>query len=202
MGGAWASKPHLTEGWTGDDQVRWSQELVDIIDASLAQISWDNFRKTGATKKKDWTLCHGDFHPGNCIVQSSSSSGKTSHGSLILLDWEMVGFSTGPSECAQFLISHMAPAERRKCEMDLLRAYYEKLRTVVGEKRLDAEKYSFEDCKESYALGGAEKWIRLIVFLHCICPPKMVQFWHDQLLAFCQDHKITPDRIGMPPQAP
>jgi aminoglycoside phosphotransferase (APT) family kinase protein len=77
-----------TEGY----KVNWNADLVGIIEASLARVSWPDYLTH--SKKIPWTLVHGDFHPANMMLR------KDSH-ELVLLDWEMVGLGSGPQDLGQ-----------------------------------------------------------------------------------------------------
>lgn len=139
-------------------------------------------------------MVHGDFHPANMMWKPIPSYDKTKASGLIyFLDWEMVGIGSGPQDLAQFFISHVSSETRRICELKLLREYYEALNETITNDR-----FSWEDCKRDYSHGGAERWIWLLPLLAEMCPDKMVQFFHDQLQQFLEDHNLNASNIGMP----
>ena len=179
----WAkTKPAIEQGTT---KVKWAPELVAIIDASFARVSWTAFQER--LRATPFTLVHADSHPANMMWRAATQR-------LVLLDFEVVGLGSGPQDLSQFLISHMASATRRACEHDLVRGYYAEL-TANG---VSADEYSWDACWAEYQRGGSERWVWLVALLSAMCPAPMVQFWHDQLLEFMQDHGITAASVGMP----
>jgi hypothetical protein len=110
------------------------------------------------------------------------------------VDFEMVGLGSGPQDIAQYLISHMSPDKRRECEHRLVRDYYFHL--TGGD--LHPRDYSLEQCWADYRHGGAERWVWLLLLLTTMCPDSMVQYFHDQLMAFTADHCIDETNVGMP----
>ena len=135
-------------------------------------------------------------------------------GSVVLVDWEMVGLGSGPQDCGQFLISHMEPAARRACEERLTRQYHHALeagRQAAHDARRGRgddggsgtagsplEPYTWESCWSDYVSGGSERWVWLLAVLASSCPPPVTQYFADQLASFLVDHGITPENIGMP----
>lgn len=177
-----ATKARIEEN---TELVKWAPELIAVMDASLSRISWDDFQ--GRVRTAPFTLVHGDAHPANMMWVPGIRR-------LVLLDFEVVGIGSGPQDLSQFLISHMAPAVRRKCEASLVREYYD----ALVQNGIDRSSYSWDACWHEYKMGGFERWVWLLALLTTMCPADMVQYWHDQMLAYMQDHSITPDNIGMP----
>ncbi|KAI8622145.1 kinase-like domain-containing protein [Chytriomyces sp. MP71] len=166
----------------GESKVHWDPFFIACMDASFEKTSWDAYRAVVASPDHTFTLVHGDYHPANMMWNDKQKR-------LILLDWEVVGVGSGPQDCAQYLISHMYPDERREAEEELLRAYYSKL---------DSSKYSYEKCKAEYVAGGTSRWVWLNGLMSGMIPDDWMQYFHDQLLAFIKDHGVTPDTIEMP----
>lgn len=178
-----------------DYVVSWSPLVIECIESSLSKISWTDYQRT--IKSRQWTLVHGDFHPANMMWKSLPSDDNTkASGIIYLLDWEMVGFGSGPQDLAQFIISHVSSEARRICELKLLREYYDNI--LALNDAITNDNFSWEDCKRDFSHGGAERWIWLLPLLAEMCPDKMVQFFHDQLLGFLEDHNINPNNVGMP----
>lgn len=164
-----------------DYTVIWSPLVIECIESSLSKISWKEYQETIMTRQ--WTLVHGDFHPANMMWKPLVSDDNTKvSGLLYLLDWEMVGFGSGPQDLAQFFISHVSSEARRSCELKLLREYYDAILTL--NESITSENFSWEDCKRDYSHGGAERWIWLLPLLAEMCNDKMVQFFHNQLQQF------------------
>jgi len=166
----------------------WNAELMAILGSSIKKISWDKFQEEVRTHP--FTLVHGDFHPANMMYLPASESEKEK---LMVLDWEQVGIGSGPQDLAQYVISHASPEDRRSFELELLREYHTALLA-----QNPSIVYSFDDCLKDYVYGGAERWVWLLLLLETMCPPPMVKFFHDQLVAFTKDHGVTSESIGMP----
>lgn len=160
-----------------------------------------------ATKSRaDTITTQNSEHPihelrrtGRGVGSVKVSSGEA--GSIVLLDWENVGIGSGPQDLGQYVISHMAPADRRLCEMQLLRLYYHELCSYIKASSSDSTtilNYSWDDCLSEYVRGGVERWVWLLALLSAMCPDPMVQFFHDQVEAFARDHKVTTETIDMP----
>lgn len=163
--------------------VKWSPKLIQLMDHILENSSWEKFRRNFDITKPNtpFTLCHGDFHAGN-IMWSTSKTGPK----IYLLDWSEVGVFCPFTELAQFIISHATIDLRRKHEKQLFRAYYERL-------AVPADVFPFEDCWERYKAGGIERWMQMLVMLAMfslsgMLPESAIQWFHDQVLSFVDDH--------------
>eukprot|EP01040_Poterioochromonas_malhamensis_P016339 gene16339-18523_t len=188
---------------------QWDEEIVAVVDASLSKIDWENYQHI-IHHQRSWTFVHGDFHPGNIFWIAADAphsnqldnSEKVKSGKSVLLDWEMVGLGNGPQELSQYMISHVTPDVRREIEDEVIGLYYRTLTSNedvggVG-KYVSAEEYSFEQCKEEYIYGGFERWVWFLAALPAFCPEPMIEYWHNQMVAFMRDHHITPQKVGMP----
>lgn len=58
--------------------------------------------------------------------------------------------------------------------------------------------YSLEQCWGEYVAGGLGRWIWFLPILDSMCPPKMTQYFNDQVQAFIVDHQVTADNSPMP----
>ncbi|KAJ3021797.1 UNVERIFIED_CONTAM: hypothetical protein HDU68_009440 [Siphonaria sp. JEL0065] len=179
--------------------VKWNPHLVACMDASFAKVSWTDFQSRIQNPLYGYSLVHGDFHPANMMWKGGSpssinESSSSSQDSLILLDWEVVGVGSGPQDCAQFVISHTYPEERRLYEDELIQEYYKSL--IAG--GVSPEEYSLQQCKSDYVAGGVSRWIWLLGYTSGVCPDDWVQFFHDQVYEFIVDHGVTPENIEMP----
>ncbi|KAI8896122.1 kinase-like domain-containing protein [Globomyces pollinis-pini] len=168
-------------------KVKWNPYLIECMNASFAKIDWDEYQSQIHDPNHPFTRIHGDFHPANVMWSRN-------HDTVVVVDWEVVGFGSGPQDCAQFLISHMYPSERKEVEMGLLQDYYD----VLVESGVDKSSYSFDQCKYDYVSGGVGRWIWLLGILCGMCPDEWIQFFHDQLYSFIKDHSVTPQNIPMP----
>lgn len=201
------------EDWESLDfsTISWDPQLRACIDASIQRAKPDSggfevFRRW-MSKDAPWSLVHGDFHPANCMLVETDKAdkvdqdadldalGRSERFQLLLLDWENVGIGSGPQEIGQFLISHMDPTLRTKVEKEVVEVYYKCL--VSANPRI-AEDMTFEQCWREYIIGGAGKWVWFMPLLAKSCPPKMTQYFHDQLQSFLKTHGLTPETMPMP----
>lgn len=167
----------------GNGKLNWSPKLVSIIDKSYAASSWSTLQQFARTTV--FTLTHGDFHAANMMYGNGMDVGQNQQPHLYLLDWSEFGVWEPTTDLAQTMISDVNPAVWREHGKDLLRAYWEKL--VEG--GVDATSYTFEQCCASYERGGVERWIWILsVMVAMPLPPAALQFFHDKLLAFIEDH--------------
>ena len=113
---------------------------------------------------------------------------------LKLLDWEMVGLGSGPQDLGQYVLSNMDPTERRECEEDLIKAYFEEL------KKCGVTNVDWDYCWSEYKLGGLERWLWFLIYFAGQQGPifSWTQFFHDQVSEFMKDHNITADDIVQP----
>lgn len=202
------------EDWESLDfsTISWDPQLRACIDASIQRAKPDSggfevFRQWMSTDAP-WSLVHGDFHPANCMLIETNKAdkldqdadldmalGRSERFQLLLLDWENVGIGSGPQEIGQFLISHMDPTLRAKVEKEVVEVYY---KCLVSANTRIAEDMTFEQCWREYIVGGAGKWVWFMPLLAKSCPPKMTQYFHDQLLSFLKTHGLTPETMPMP----
>lgn len=180
--------------------VRWNPDVVALLDESMQRINWEAFQDR--IQEDPWTLVHGDYHPANMLWRATSpkpadnsADAEARASSLVLLDWEVVGLGSGAQDVGQYVISHMSPPTRRECEEPLMRLYYSQL---VSYGTVSTEEYPWEKCWGEYVAGGTERWVWLLALLSQMCPDPMVQYFHDQVEAFVQDHNVTAATVGMP----
>ena len=198
--------------------IEWDAHLVACLDVSFSKAG-DYAAFLSEQSGRPLTLVHGDCHPHNVLLAAAEaapsaarpgeSKGCEDGGEvtgrecwLRLIDFEMVGLGSGAQELGQFLISHTEPALRRATERELVRAYYDELRSVLCARGLaaDANAYTFEACWEEYVAGGAGRWAWFVAYLvHAKSDsPKLGQYFHDQLAAFLRDHVSDPLLTPMP----
>ncbi|KAJ3408982.1 hypothetical protein HDU80_003638 [Chytriomyces hyalinus] len=176
----------------GQSSIQWNPKLLQCMDASFAKISWQEYRRKVMDPDHVFTLVHGDYHPANMMWKFGKDG--EDEDSLIILDWEVVGFGSGPQDCAQYLISHMYPHEQRMWEGELIQAYH----SMLVQSGVDQSTYPLDHCKKDFVSGGIARWVWLFAHLAAKCPDDWVKYFHDQLAAFIEDHHITPDNIEMP----
>ena len=172
-------------------KIEWDPHVVACLDASFEKVDFTAFY----SEQRPFTLVHGDAHPHNIL--------RVDNVGLVLIDFEMVGLGSPFQDLGQFLISHMAPVQRREAERDLLKTYREDLLAALKEAGFSSdddknfEKWtSLEYIFEEYIQGGAGRWLWFVPYLVKVCPPAMGQYFHDQLAAFLYDH--VPDATLAP----
>jgi hypothetical protein len=86
------------------------------------------------------TIAHGDLRYDNLFFSAD--------GEMTVADWQIVLRVRGPYDVAYFLSQSINPADRKACEMDILRSYHEKLleHGVTG--------YSFDQCLDDYRISA------------------------------------------------
>jgi hypothetical protein len=82
------------------------------------------------------TIAHGDLRYDNLFFSDD--------GEMAVADWQIIVRGRGPYDVAYFMSQSVDPDVRRACEMDVLRAYHEKL-LASGVKD-----YSFDACFNDY----------------------------------------------------
>mmetsp|Transcript_16121 Transcript_16121/g.20677 ORF Transcript_16121/g.20677 Transcript_16121/m.20677 type:complete len:447 (+) Transcript_16121:1-1341(+) len=186
------------EGEEDDGRIHWDPLVWRIVEKAMSGISWESQIKR-LNVGSHFCLVHGDFWPGNVMISNDNSVAATREmgagRDLRLLDWEMVGLGSGPQDLGQYILSNMDPKERRECEEELIRNYYEKL------VRLGVQNFSWEDCWSEYKIGGLERWLWFLVYFCAQEGPvmtKWAQFFHNQIKEFVHDHKIRPEDITQP----
>jgi len=180
--------------------VKWDPYMVELLDAAVAKADWSQYQTE--LRERPFTLTHGDFHPANFMVRpfmkpsAGAPAGPTStQHQLALYDWEVVGLGSGPQDLGQFMISHVEPAERARIEKGAVRRYFDEL---VKLNPGVAQSLSWDKCWAEYVFGGLGRWMWFVPLLAMWCPPKMGQFFHDQVMAFAKAHEVTPETVPMP----
>ncbi len=131
------------------------------------------------------TCLHRDLQIDNVMFGT-----KSARGAAILLDWQFAGKGRGAYDLAYFLISSLAPAQRRNMERGLVALYHAELlrHGVAG--------YGLAQCWQDYLQSVAGKILMTVaatVLLDNASPHKKAWRRADltRLLAFCADHHIT-----------
>lgn len=171
--------------------VKWQPRLVELLNASFEHTSWDGLQAHLHDPTVPFTLTHGDFHASNMLMRAGSSESSDSlQQRLVLVDWSEVGPWEPCADLGQTMVSDVKPAVRREHEAALVRAYWERL--CAG--GVSATDFPFEQCWESYGRASIERWLYLLVLMATFpgIPPTAVQFFHDQVWAFVEDHATLP----------
>ena len=104
------------------------------------------------TRDRPRTICHGDYRLDNMFF-----AGRPGQPGLTLVDWQITFRGTGTYDIGYFASQSLPPALRREIELDMLRAYHDRL------VELGVKNYSFADCIDDY------RW----TLLFCFCYPVM-----------------------------
>eukprot|EP00980_Cylindrotheca_fusiformis_P001772 scaffold405_cov132-Cylindrotheca_fusiformis.AAC.24 len=166
--------------------VSWNKTVRATLEKVIAGISWES-QLDRLHPEGNWTLVHGDFWPGNVMWKT------TRQDSIKIIDWEMVGIGSGPQELGQYIISNMDPKERKECEREVVRAYYDELKS-----NQQGDLCSWDYCWQEYRIGGVERWLWFLVYFVGSGMDDWAQFFHDQIAAFMTDHELTPNDFTQP----
>jgi len=96
------------------------------------------------------TLCHGDYRLDNFFFGI-----RPEQAALTVVDWQIAVQSIGTYDVGYFISQSAPPSLRREIELDLLRAYHDRL------VELGVRNYSFGDCIDDY------RW----TLMFCLCYP-------------------------------
>ena len=187
----------------GTCKVRLSAALIRCMDASIAKANWDAFQAELAARPH--CLTHGDFHPANFMVRPKAAAGgggdddddgsdTPSPHAIVLIDWECVGVGSGPQDLGQFMISHVDSEARARMERGAVAQYYAELK----ELNPDGVAMTLDECFAEYVQGGLGRWLWFVPMLVNMCPPKMGQFFVDQVAAFIATHEVTEENVPIP----
>ena len=166
--------------------ITWNANVRAAVEKAVSGISWEA-QLTRLHPEGHWTLVHGDFWPGNVLWMTKQ------HNSIRFLDWEMVGLGSGPQDLGQYVISNMDPAERKECEKELVKAYFEELQQ--HNKSIDC---TWEYCWQEYKVGGVERWLWFLVYFVGNGMSDWAQYFHNQIHDFMNDHWLTANDITQP----
>lgn len=197
-------------------EVKLEKEFVDVMDKSCDEaLDFDKFVSKWSVEKDgdgtakqstiDWSLVHGDFHPGNMLCLNNSSTNKPQ---LILIDWEVVGVGSGPQDIGQFLISHLEPSEAydmidevtavyRKSLLETLEAVNSKDNTNTAPTVVPTVK----QMKHEIIFGGIERWVWLFGYMCDLeesMPSLYMQYFHDQMHGWIVRNGVNAENVGMP----
>ncbi|KAF9980696.1 hypothetical protein BGZ65_004785 [Modicella reniformis] len=188
----------------GDFEVKYSEKLVRIMDRAFAQASWKKLQQRLQDRAVPFTLCHGDFHAANMILDRSKS---TISPDLVIYDWSEVSVWEPTMDLGQTVISDVAIPVIQAHARSALHKYWERLIELGA---VQPSEYSFETCWTSFLRGGVEKWLWVFAILssHPSLPALAVQYFHDQMVAFIElaeeseiSYDITSVLFFAPPNA-
>ena len=139
----------------------------------------------GQPETAPFTRLHRDVQSDNILFAPASAGGVAR-----LLDWQLTGKGRGAYDVGYFLISSLAPAQRRNMERGLVAHYHARL------LRLGITDYSLSDCWADYLQSVAGKLFTTVaatVLLDNSGAHKKAWRKTDlaRLIAFCKDHGVS-----------
>lgn len=166
-------------GWLkrAERGVRFDERLERVIGESLGRASWEalmaRLRDAGSAPH---TLCHGDFHAANAFFGAS--------GAATFVDISEVGPWEPMTDLGQMVISDVPPAAFRGRTRGWVAAYWRHLEAAGG-----GTGYSEERAWADFCRAAPERWVWIVALMCGMpLPPQMLQYFHDQLLAFIDEH--------------
>eukprot|EP00759_Apiculatamorpha_spiralis_P041064 PhF_6_TR39708/c0_g1_i6/m.59058 len=172
-----------SQPWAVADKSWMDAELVKIIDRSLQDTTLEKYR---AKMFSDvCTLQHGDFHPGNIFLVPGPATPKA-----VLIDWDTPRIGPGGMDLGQYMISHCDAEQRRASEGPALAHYYDCLLKALSRNGI-TQVPEFSTIQRQYVEYGFGRWLWLFPVVVGLCPQGMLQVWHDNMVSFMRDHKIS-----------
>jgi len=162
--------------------VKWSDTVISEINTTMANTNWNNFQRRFDVSSPDtpFTLCHGDFHASNLLWVW-----KQKDIPFYLVDWSEISVYCPFTDLAQFMISHVTTELRREHELRIFTAYYNRL----VERGVSPKTFPIEACWARYKAGGIEKWTSMLIIMASFnLPDAAIQWFHDQVHDFIEDH--------------
>lgn len=163
-----------------------SEKLEKIIDLSYEKASWENLQAHLKDPKIPFTLCHGDFHAANMYLREN--------GDVVMFDWSEVGPWEPTTDLAQMVISDIKPEIFIQHSKTLVKKYWD----FLVANGVSATDYPFELCWKRFCHGGAERWIWVFSLLYQYVPGHALEYFHNQLLLFIENHDEQPYYVLKP----
>ena len=169
--------------WSGTNKSYMSERVISFVTKCLETASFD--RAIQHMNKSPKTLVHGDFHAKNLFWHENKKC-------VIMTDFSEVGIGNPISDLGQYVISDVETNVRRSYEKEVLYAYWTKLTTIPG-SCVDANKYPFSQCWESYKKDALDRFIWFFPMLAYM--NWNTKFFHDQIDGFLVDHQVDVDEF-------
>lgn len=186
----------------GSVRTEWSPRLFRLVDDAVSATRWSTYQAgfDMMDQMTPWTLTHGDWHGNNILWPHASSSALASgrespaDARALFVDWAEVGIGCPFSEIAYFMITNTGPSAefRRRVEHKMLRKYHARL----IQQGVPASNCPWDVAWSRYKAGGINRWAQTLVLisdyaLRAPLPPALLQWFHDMLLAFVEDHAVS-----------
>lgn len=133
--------PLVQGGWPS-----FAERIVPRVDPAFLPVGERLARDFGTVYERGAasaaTLIHGDFRIENFLFGEPGTDDE-----IVILDWQLSGYGSGPRDLAYFIGQGFDPDSRRAVSDDLVELYHATLveHGVTG--------YSFEQCRDDYRLG-------------------------------------------------
>ena len=133
--------PLVQGGWES-----FAERIVPRIDPAFLPVGerltreWGSIYERGAASAA--TLIHGDFRIENFLFGERGGGDE-----IVILDWQLAGYGSGPRDLAYFIGQGFDPQQRRAVSDELLALYHA---TLV---ECGVRGYSFAQCRDDYRLG-------------------------------------------------
>ena len=157
--------------WSKANKEGMTDKMTNLITKTLENATFE--KAIEEMKSRPLTLTHGDFHAKNLFL--------TNDGKIIFTDFCEVGLGDPISDLVQYIISDVESSVRKEHEMDVLKAYWDKL-IKCG---VSQEEFPWDKCVQLYKTG-IDRWLWFFPILSCW--GYRSQYFHDQIKAFLEDH--------------
>ena len=171
------------DAWSGAlagglrDRIQLSPRFENVMQASIARQDWHTM--CARLRKAPFSLCHGDFHSANMILDSAT-------GRPIIFDWSEIGPGNPCGDLGQMPVSDLPPRLFPRLKQLLHDTYWS---TITGPSGpTTADEFPFELCWDGFCRASGERWVWMFGLLASmpVLPPQAIQYFHDQLLAFIE----------------
>lgn len=164
-----------------DSKLVLDTEFVAFVDRSYNESNWKSLKSD--LRKRNFTLCHNDFHAANqFLVSSPSPSSPDFPYDFKLFDWSEYGPWNAPTDLAQTLISDLPPQLSKDHTIALLESWY---KTLISLNPTIASSYSLLDAKREFVHGGIARWIWVFSVLGVFPLPEVaIAYFYNQLWEF------------------
>jgi hypothetical protein len=164
----------------------YSDKVCEVMDAAWNKTNFETFEEENA--KRSFTLCHGDYHPGNIMWQGDD---------VKIIDWENAQVAPGIMDVCYLMFNTTVEYRRQNWER-IIELYVSEL-TAYG---VD---YSLEEAKRDFVNFSVSRlafWFSLIHYsgfydksIH-ETNGTAAEWFYAHLEALIEDFDITPETVG------
>jgi len=196
--------------------VKLSPKFVRIVDKSFEETSWKKLQENLRNKKTPFTLTHGDFHASNMMwknptkitntttntantnnttntANTNNTSTNSDNNPLLLLDWSELSVWEPTTDLGQMVISDVKPSLWKNHEKEIFSEYW----NTLIKNGVSPKEYSYEQCWQEFCVAPVGKWIWFFAILAdgFGLPDNAIQYFHDQILEFIENHGNFPSYL-------